>query len=106
MTDGARRAAPIAIKERSSALAAANFTAGRKTRHGNMPFPCAPILALSYERRASVWIDQAVLFFANAESQDTVRFRFLLKRITGLTQKIRNIDAGQRIGTLCYDQVA
>jgi hypothetical protein len=71
-----------------------------------MPFPCALILALSYERRASVWIDQAVLFFADAESQNTVCFRFFFKRITGLTQKIRNINAGQRIGTLRYDKVA
>src|SRR5262249_12789000 len=74
MTGGARRGDPIAIKERSSASAAANFTAGRKTRRGNMLFPSAPILALSYARRASVSIDQAVLFFADAESQDTVRF--------------------------------
>src|SRR5262245_49270694 len=105
-TGGVRPGAHIEIKERSSVSAAANFTAGRKTKHGNMPFPCALILALSCEQRASVWIDQAMLFFANAESQNTIRFRFFFKRITGLTQEIRNINAGQRIGTLRYNQVA
>src|SRR6478672_10665554 len=105
-TTGVRPGVRFVIKETLSASAAAIFTAGRKIRRGNMPFHCALISALSCERRVSVWIDPAALFFADTKGQDAVGFRFFFERITGLAQEIWNVDAGQRIGALGDDKVA
>src|SRR6186713_610334 len=82
---------------------AATFTAGPKTRRGNMRCRCAPTSVRLCATKISIWIELA---FPDAERQHAVRLRLLFQSVAGLPQQVRDVDGGERIGAFRNNQIA
>src|SRR5262245_3878258 len=93
----------IAISGTPGVLAAANLTAGPKTRRGSTRYRCAPTLARLCAKKISIWIELA---FPDAERQYAIRFRPVFELVTGLPQQVRDVDGRERVSALRDDQVA
>src|SRR5512144_2303358 len=103
MIAAARPRVLIATNATPRVSGAANFTAGPRTRHGNMRCRCAPTSARLCAARISIWIESAL---PNAERQHAVRLRLLFQPVAGLLQQVGDVDGGERIGAFSDNQVA
>src|SRR5262245_51885594 len=102
MIAAARLRALIATSATASVSAAANPTAGPKTRRGNTLCRCAPTSVRLCAPRISFWIESTL---PDAKRQHAVRFRRVLELVAGLPQQVRDVDGRERIGTFRNDQV-
>src|SRR5262245_522208 len=93
----------IAISATPGVSAAANRTAGPKTRRGSTRCRCAPTLARLCAQKISIWIESA---FPDAERQYAIRFRPVFELVAGLPQQVGDVDGRERIGAFRDDQVA
>src|SRR6185503_11865297 len=103
MTGDAQSRVLIATSATPSVSAAANFTAGPRTRRVNMRCRCAPTSVRLCAARISIWVE---LTFPDAESQHAVRLRLLFQLVAGLSEQVRDVDGGERIGAFRDDEVA
>src|SRR5215510_1592905 len=103
MIAAAQPRVPIAISATPGVSAAANRTAGPRTRRGSTRCRYAPTLARLCAQKISIWIESA---FPDAERQYAIRFRPVFELVAGLPQQVRDVDGRERVSALRDDQVA